>query len=86
MPRPTVSPIETEMSWRAVWKPERYDSDEDEPDSCCETKVKRPQTIDVDQTATARVCSRRFRGIFDGANLRGRGARHAGRHASSSAP
>ena len=42
MPRPTVIPIETEMSWRAVWKPERYDSDEDEPDSCCETKVKRP--------------------------------------------
>ena len=42
IPSPTVSPIETEMSWRAVWKPERYDSDEDEPDSCCETKVKRP--------------------------------------------
>ena len=48
--------------------------------------MKRPQTIDVDQTATARVCSRRFRGIFDGANLRGRGARHAKRRAGSSAP
>lgn len=32
--------------------------------------MNRPQTIDVDQTATARVCSLRFRGICDGANLR----------------
>ena len=32
MPRPTVSPIETEMSWRAVWKPDKYDSFVDDPD------------------------------------------------------
>ena len=42
MPRPTVSPIETEMSWRAVWKPDRYDSFVDDPDSVCDTNVNRP--------------------------------------------
>ena len=42
MPRPTVRPMHTAMSWRAVWKPDRYDSFVDEPDSCCCTNVKRP--------------------------------------------
>lgn len=42
MPRPTVRPIHTEMSWRAVWNPDRYDSFVDDPDSCCWTNVKRP--------------------------------------------
>lgn len=42
IPSPTVRPIETDMSCNAVWKPERYTSFEDEPDSCACTKLKRP--------------------------------------------
>lgn len=42
MPSPTVSPIDTEISWRAVWNPDRYDSDDEEPDVSSDTNEKRP--------------------------------------------
>ena len=32
IPKPTVSPIATEMSCRAVWKPDKYDVDDPEFD------------------------------------------------------
>src|SRR6266404_4118266 len=47
IPRPTVRPTETAMSWRATWKPEMYDDDDEVlavpvPDACCEAKCSRP--------------------------------------------
>lgn len=37
-----MRPMETETSCSAVWKPDRYDSAEDWPESCFDTNVNRP--------------------------------------------